>query len=622
MRTWRFLPGGALLLTGGLLLMLLREAKLLFAADFTRDSKPEAHQDVKGTMPETSPAGSWTAEVNPGAKHIEVLGRNATKHLKPPSVDLEMYLHELGASHEWAAENVPYFECNDADVTRAYWYRWRLFHMHVEETLDGFVITEFLHKVFWAGPHNTISCPAGHHIMEGRWVKDRRIVDEYSQFWFRRRRDPEDKKVWEKMYTFWAASSVYKHFLISGNKTFIVDLFPDLERNYASWLETHYHPVQKCMFQACHADGEENSAGLDGCRPTINGVMYGEAAALAAIARVAGDASKAAHYVREAAKWQSVILSQLWSEDLQFFVTKSAHAPPALWKELHEGRLVTYFGCLACPANRTCPPPTGWPPGQRVPVRELQGLTSPWYFNAIPPEPEATLKYSVGFRQLRDPDGFDAKWGPTTCERRHDCYNFTTDAQCNWNGGVWPFETSKAGTALINLLQRYPSQPHASAADFYSLLRTYARAHTQTHAEGAVPPHVDEDLHPDEGYWITRRKLFKNPGDPLKNRGDHYFHSTYCDLVISGLVGVQAPEEVGMDSEANSGVEFIVNPLLPLDNSVRWFALRHLEFRNRTVDIAFDLDGSKYNIGTGLFVWMDGKLAAKSETATRLEIHA
>lgn len=77
-----------------------------------------------------------------------------------------------------------------------------------------------------------------------------------------------------------------------------------------------------------------------------------------------------------------------------------------------------------------------------------------------------------------------------------------------------------------------------------------------------------------------------------------------------------------MDSEANSGVEFIVNPLLPLDNSVRWFALRHLEFRNRTVDIAFDLDGSKYNIGTGLFVWMDGKLAAKSETATRLEIHA
>ena len=38
-------------------------------------------------------------------------------------------------------------------------------------------------------------------------------------------------------------------------------------------------------FVACHADGEENSAGLDGCRPTINAMMYGEATALAAMAR-------------------------------------------------------------------------------------------------------------------------------------------------------------------------------------------------------------------------------------------------------------------------------------------------------------------------------------------------
>ena len=42
------------------------------------------------------------------------------------------------------------------------------------------------------------------------------------------------------------------------------------------------------MFVACHADGEENSAGLDGCRPTINAMMFGEASALAAIATLAG----------------------------------------------------------------------------------------------------------------------------------------------------------------------------------------------------------------------------------------------------------------------------------------------------------------------------------------------
>ena len=106
---------------------------------------------------------------------------------------------------------------------------------------------------------------------------------------------------------------------------------------------------------------------------------------------------------------------------------------------------------------------------------------------------------------------------------------------------MWPYETCKAGTALVNLLQLYPAQvpactprahrvhtvthtactrharahtpppPHtplvqrtATRDTFERLLVTYARAHTRSHAEGLSPPHVDEDLHPDDGYWITR----------------------------------------------------------------------------------------------------------------------
>lgn len=105
---------------------------------------------------------------------------------------------------------------------------------------------------------------------------------------------------------------------------------------------------------------------------------------------------------------------------------------------------------------------------------------------------------------------------------------------CSWVGApqVWPFETSKVGTALINLLQLYPSQPYAGRDTFDQFIRTYARAHTKSHAEGLTPPHVDEDLHPDEGYWITRRKLhgvhpwpgtggLGSPRDRMRNRGDH-----------------------------------------------------------------------------------------------------
>ena len=75
-----------------------------------------------------------------------------------------------------------------------------------------------------------------------------------------------------------------------------------------------------------------------------------------------------------------------------------------------------------------CPPQ--WPSGELVHVRELMGLTSPWYFNAVPRNDVA--RYAEAWRQLRDPRGFGARWGPTTTERRHKCFNFTNRAQCNW----------------------------------------------------------------------------------------------------------------------------------------------------------------------------------------------
>ena len=65
-------------------------------------------------------------------------------------------------------------------------------------------------------------------------------------------------------------------------------------------------------------------------------------------------------------------------------------------------------------------------------------------------------RYVGAWSQLEDVDGFGARWGPMTTERRSNCYNFSNSAQCNWNGGVWPFETSKTATALINLLQACP----------------------------------------------------------------------------------------------------------------------------------------------------------------------
>lgn len=80
---------------------------------------------------------------------------------------------------DWMANNVPLFDCPDGDIEEIYHFRWWTFRKHIKNTPDGFVITEFLPKVNWSGKHNTISCPAGHHFREGRWIRDTEYLDDY-----------------------------------------------------------------------------------------------------------------------------------------------------------------------------------------------------------------------------------------------------------------------------------------------------------------------------------------------------------------------------------------------------------------------------------------------------------
>ena len=46
---------------------------------------------------------------------------------------------------------VPAFECPDEAINSTYEFRWRAFGRHCEKTPDGWVITEFLPPVRWAG---------------------------------------------------------------------------------------------------------------------------------------------------------------------------------------------------------------------------------------------------------------------------------------------------------------------------------------------------------------------------------------------------------------------------------------------------------------------------------------
>ena len=102
------------------------------------------------------------------------------------ATDDELYIQEFDNSEaaDFMKANVPYFECPDKELEKTYYFRWWTFRKHIKETEVGHVITEFLPPVRWAGPYNTINCPACFHIREGRWLKDELgILAQYIDFW-------------------------------------------------------------------------------------------------------------------------------------------------------------------------------------------------------------------------------------------------------------------------------------------------------------------------------------------------------------------------------------------------------------------------------------------------------
>src|SRR5262245_39415409 len=86
---------------------------------------------------------------------------------------------------DWMTQNVPFFSCPDRAMEEMYYFRWWTFRKHLKQTPVGLIVTEFITPVKHAGSYNSISCALGHHLMEGRWIRDQKILDEYTRFWFR-----------------------------------------------------------------------------------------------------------------------------------------------------------------------------------------------------------------------------------------------------------------------------------------------------------------------------------------------------------------------------------------------------------------------------------------------------
>jgi hypothetical protein len=406
---------------------------------------------------------------------------------------LSMYVEQFNADDEelysnipnseaysFLEENIPLFECPDQDFERTYYFRWWTYRKHVKKTVDGYVITEFLPEVPWSGKHNTISCPAAHHYYEGRWLHNTRFLDDYSSFWLRKGGQP-------RLYSFWIADAFYARYLVSPNQTFLVDLLPDLVQNYEAWekgWDWRGHRIglreNGLFYTIDDRDGGEMSIGGHGYRPTLNSFMYGDARAIAAISLLAGKTQQAEKYESKAAAIKQLVQEKLWDDQAQFF------------KVLPELNLRA-AGSDSRKNSKDIPQ-------KLVEVRELYGYT-PWYFNM--PDPG----YEAGWKELMNPRGFYAPYGPTFAEQRHMGFQISYENhECQWNGPSWPLASCSVLTALANLLNNY-QQDVIDKKAYFETLRIYTRSQQLKREDGREVPWIDENLNPYTGDWISRTRL-------------------------------------------------------------------------------------------------------------------
>ena len=103
-------------------------------------------------------------------------------------------------------------------------------------------------------------------------------------------------------------------------------------------------------------------------------------------------------------------------------------------------------------------------------------------------------------------------------------------------------------------------------------------------------PDADEYLDETNGAWLM--------GD--RERSRYYNHSTFNDLVITGIVGLR-PQADG---------SIVVNPLMP-EGTWTHFCLDNVSYHGNNITIIYDESGTHYHQGKGLILLVNGKKVAQ-----------
>jgi hypothetical protein len=484
----------------------------------------------------------------------------------------------FGNDAPWYQRNIPFLDAPDARLVRVYDYRWQLFRSHIRDIgTQGSVFTEFLPEVGWdRKPYNTINDSAAFPLLEGRWMRDPAPVDDFIDYLHadagnnRQYTESVADAAWQRYRVTGDAAPLLRHL---GAMRYVFNAWDDRydPRQGLYWIEPLFDATEYTISSITASGGKDGFTGGMAFRPTVNTFMYANARAIAQVAALAGDAATAREFSARAQAIRTQVQARLWNDGLQHFTDRYQQ----------DNAFVHY--------------------GDFISGRELAGYL-PWYAEL----PDDTPRYAQAWRHLLSTSEFQGPSGLRTVGpsfpqymKQYRYFPDSTRPECQWNGPVWPFQVSQVLTGLANLLNDY-HQDVITRADYVRLLQDYTRLHFQGDRLD-----LQEDYDPETGQVIV--------GDV---RSHHYFHSSYVDLVIGGLLGIRPGNA--------DGSLLVVNPLLPdapgQPGWWPWFALQDVPWHGHLLTLVFDADGGHYGRGAGLTLIVDGRVAAHRATLGRIEI--
>jgi hypothetical protein len=460
---------------------------------------------------------------------------------------------------QWYKDNIPFFECSDQQLEQVYYYRWKMYKAHIRNTgQDSFVITEFINHMPWdREPFCTINAASMHHIYEGRWLRDSRYMNGYINYLLR---DGGNNRHYSESIS----DAAYARYLVNADSSFLMTQLDSMKQMYNEWSD-HYDADKNLYYIPAMPDATEytiasidasgGTGGFDdgeAYRPTINSYMYANAKAIARVASMKGDETTTKEYLQKAASLKLHVEQDLWNDSLLHFCDRFKVS----------NQYVHYWNFIR--------------------GRELAGM-APWYFDL----PENNGRYNAAWNHVFDTAELLGPFGFRTNEPSYQYYFkllafYGGKPSSQWNGPSWPYQSSQALTGLANFLNDY-TQHNVSPSDYLKLLRLFARQHYLP--DGKI--NLVENYDPNHGgpivfwYW-----------------SNHYNHSTFNNLIITGLCGIRPSE----------GDTLTVHPLV--DSSIHYFCLQHVLYHGHELTVIYDRNGDHYNLGKGTVVWVDGKKTA------------